>query len=407
MISFRSQHSAYFNISSKDIKSLDKAIKGTNINERVTSLSITEERGKMITGSITFEDNIPVLFDVLKRGAIVNIEWGYKDPQQAAQQVISKKQNSTEIVGPIFRQGLKCVLTSPKTQAKPNGDITTTMMFRSGFSLIANRKIKTYKGTKGTVVTQAIAQTGAIPQVNFKSQAEPVGRKGIKQDRETDFQFLRRLANSWGAFLRMGHTPAGQDIVIFADDTLASALPFSKIMTGGIGNDHLFDYRDGQANVLEYSVEYVFTQDGGGDNVQISIIDTSVVERRSTAKTEKVVGYRFLPKKMEAAIRKTKTPEEATKLRKDVLNSADFQAEGIQQFWKPFDYSTAIQTGGFKIGLKVFGNPLFTPPHDVKFGLGFPEDIRKIKNMKIRKATHTINRQGYYTGLEIRNFYKQ
>lgn len=414
MIEFLNQDSSYFIIR-------PSGFEGPRIRKMmgdVKSLSITEEEYKLVTGSVTMHDPDNVWADVIKPGfdarrSLIEIEWGYKDPKRAAAALIPKVRNPTEIVGPIFRTGVKAIIMGTSGSQPETGDSDFTFTFQAGYKLMRSRRNQVYsQGTRGTVISQVFLQSGIVtPFVLFEGMETPVTPKApLRQTKETDFAFLQRLAKRWGKFFRVGTSPTGQDIGAFVDFNRAPDLGFDSSQTLGLGRSFLFEYRGGARNVISGDWENDLAGSGLGDNVQIRIINGEPIAQRTTARTETIQAFEFDREKMKTAFERIKSKngiEAARDFMQEILAAKDFFDPQIQKFWRPVEYKTAPNSAGHTVNVRAFGNPLYTTPSRAKLGVGYPQKMQERKNWRIASVTHTIDTGGYFCDLEIKDFYGQ
>ena len=132
------QDTSYFSIDSPDLIGLianitdpikkKKAQKVTKlIEDDVLSLSITEELGKITSGSLTVRDNDQIYSKILRNGVRFNLEWGYK--KWFKNLVKLKANNKNELVGNGNRKGLQCIIQKPGGGGDNQGQTTYTMTF--------------------------------------------------------------------------------------------------------------------------------------------------------------------------------------------------------------------------------------------------------------------------------------
>jgi phage protein D len=380
------QDGIYFKITSPNLK--------TEINEKdFLSLSITEEQGKLTIGSIVLLDD-GAYYSAIKRGAILSMEWGYS--------FVSGISN-------MFRKGLDVMVISPSCNLAEK--TTTTINFRSGFSMITNRKSQNYNDTKLNVVTLVMASAGIkAPLIDFSNSNE----KGMfRQDSETDFQFLRRLAIEWKKQFILGYDPKGQPTAIFSDYNSTKAEQYLQLITGQLQTSNLFEYNSGIRNVIKADIEENFSESGAGEQIQFVLIDGQAVKQSVQAEQKTVQYLKFDSDKMRLEadqIAKRQGRQATLNFLSDIMSATDFQADNVKRFWTPVDYKTAMPHSGTKINITAFGNPLITVPSPVVLGAGFPSAVANAKGpgldngYKIRKVTHTINSSGYFNEIEVRNY---
>ena len=381
------QDGVYFKITSNDIR--------TEVDEKaVISLAITEEREKLTTGSLVLQDETGAYYSSIKRGAILSIEWGYAR--------IGIKQAQ-------FRKGIAAMVVSP-AHNMDGAEPTTTINFRSGFSLIKDRKVQVFKDTKKNMISLVMQSAGVVNKIIDFSGNNESGQ--WRQDSETDFQFLARLARIWKKQFIAGYDLRGNPTAAFTDFKSNQNNNILKTITGQIPTEAIFEYRAGRRNVISASIEENFSENGSGEQIRFELIDGRAVKQVSQASTEVVRTLRLdseaLLREQKEVARKQGTSS-AAKWTQDILEAKTFEDKNIKRFWKPIDYKTAQPHSGTKIDIVTFGSPFYTVPSKVRLGAGFPSSVADAvgpagRGYEIAKCTHTIGGDGYKCSLEIRNY---
>lgn len=410
MIKLFNQDSSFFEVTSPD-SNIDVAEKD------IKSLTIIEEAYKLTTGTIILRDDSQIYSNLFKIGSRISATWGFKDPLKAIQNVITDINNPLEIKGPIFRSNLTAILLTPSGTMNNDGSAEFIINFRSGQLFINERKTRNIPiiGTpmnKGLAITQVLVESGVpAPFVLFTNgphrMTDDITKTPLKQSNETNFQFLRRKADEWNVFFRVGTDPAGISQAVFADNDKVQTSPFGALTTGGAGIDNLFDWRGGVKNVLNASWENNFVQDGTGDHVQLQIVGPGfVLENKQVVETETVVAFRLDMARLKAEMRSAERKKRGSSalLYQSIIDATDFQSDIIRRFWTATEFKTAPQGGGNKVIIETFGNPLYTPPNKVKLGLGFPERLTaNAPNLKMRRVEHRLSIEGYKCKIDVRD----
>lgn len=413
MIKLFNQDSSYFEVTSSDVNI-------EAVTRDVKSLTIVEEQMNMTTGSIVLRDDNQSYSKIFKPGATLTIGWGFKDPFKAIQNLITDINNPLEFKGPVFRKNLKAYLLSPQGSLNNNGTGGFIINFRSGLNSVNKRITRSLPivgtpSTKGLVILQVLAESGYLaPFVLFVAgphrMTDIITKAPLRQENETNFQFLRRKADEWNLTFQTGVDMAGIPQAIFCDHDKSQLSPFTTLTTGGIGLNNLFNYKGGVRNVLSATWENNFIQDGTGDHVQFALVEGIPVQQKSTAKTEKVLAYKLDMKKLTTemnAIKKKSGIPAAQKFYQGIIDATDFQDKNIKKFWTSTEFKTAPQGGGIKVTIDCFGNPLYTPPNNVILGYGWPEQVTEVARLKMRKVTHTLDKGGYKCKIEVTDLFRK
>jgi len=381
MIDFR-HDDIYFKVTSNQIK--------TKIDSRsVKSFTVTEEQGKLTTGSLVLDDPACLYYDIINRGTFFDIEWG---------------RNYSERGGSLFRKGLTVMITSPSIKLDKTG--TTTIQFKSGFSAIKDKIRKTHSGALSKVIASVMTNAGVTNQMIDFVGMDKSG--DVRQDNETDFNFLTRKATEYKVFFRIGQDLGGNFVGVFADYKSPMVKNFSKQVSGTIDEIFQLDYKTGNFNVIEAGVDYQYSDKGGGRNISFVIIDGNPVKNETEKVPQKIQAMQLDEKKLFAYQKKLQDEQgfdASTKFLADVYAAKDFEDDLIKQFWTPVDYKTATPHTGLKVTAKILGVPNLTPPQKLKFNGNWPRLVTGANNIMLRSVTHNISRSGYYCDLECRDYF--
>jgi hypothetical protein len=402
------QDKSFYQIDSSDV----------NVNavtKDVKSITINEEQMKLTTGTIVLRDDNQSYSKIFKPGAIVNIGWGFKDPLKSALALLPNPNNPGEYKGPIFRQGFKAFILTPGGSGNNDGTGDFTINFRSGILSTNKRKTRSVPiygtpMTKGLAILQVLSESGYLaPFVLFTKgphrMTDDISKEPLRQENETNFQFLRRMADEWNITFQTGSTFAGIEQAIFCDPEFVETSPFNLLQTGGVGLSNLFEYKGGIRNVLSYTWENNFIQDGQGDHVQFALVGPGfVVQNKQTVKTETVLAFTLNMKKLTEefkSLKKKKGIAAANEFYQEMISATNFRDENIIKFWTPSEFKTAPQGGGIKVNIESFGSTLYSPGNRATLGQGFPEFLTEVAHLKIRKLTHQLDTNGYRCKIEI------
>ncbi len=97
--------SSFFNISVGGNK---------NITTDVLELSIVEEVGQLLNGTLMLNDPAWYYASLLRAGTTFNLSWGYKNRNQTMNEILIKIKNPDEVAGIGIRSGIKAIVTLPK-----------------------------------------------------------------------------------------------------------------------------------------------------------------------------------------------------------------------------------------------------------------------------------------------------
>lgn len=399
MIGVTNNDSSFFDISSSDV-TLDSA----TMNKSLIDISITEQRGAMTQGSLTFYDPNDIFSRILTTGVNIDISWGYRN-NLIKQDIVNNKFNADEINGSLIRRGLKGFVSSPSGSGDNKGEIKYSCNFTAyKFRGLDNSKVYS-TGTKHNVINEVFNRLGVSATkrfIRFKVSSDRLdSERSVRQD-ETDFQFLTRLAREWSALFAIGFSPSNEVVAIFMDvDQIGNNL-MPTWMSDATGSTHAIGYKGEINNVISYKWKSNESESGVGSNVRLDFVDGRTVLRRFVAEQERIVSYRIKPERIREAIKNVEGDGivAQTRLVKDLLSVNDF--DQIEHFFEPYESTTAPQGFGYRINALMLGNPLFMPPNQIIINNGFPDRLgSKQAKYYLDKVTHNISRSGYKMSIEI------
>jgi len=376
-------------------------------NEDVMSLEITEEMGKMTTGSLVLNDPYHKYSRILRDYTKLQITWGYYVPDLSPFSVLQLSKNPTEFSNIAAKRTILARVLSPSGGGSSNGQVTYNCQFQSHVELGQNAQTRLwFAGTKETLVREVALAMMKIPLmfVDFKRGNEVVTPDtSVRMDNESPFRFLLRKAKEWGASFSIGYTPAGLPALMFVDPSKVQTCGFLNVVLGAAGNSNLFEYMGGIRNVIDYTWKKT---NSGGDSVSINYVNGKPEYIYTRANDEKVTYWKldFDAIKRYYRDRKQNVKDLAAFTTK-MLETDDFDEFVKRKFFKPAVSTTAPQGSGYEASINCLGNPLFTAGNKATFGEGFPSRMRQTAASPIkfymRKVSHSINRESYKNSIDI------
>jgi hypothetical protein len=388
--------SSFFEIVDSDITVPEK-----DFSDNVLSLTLTEEMGKMNSGSMRIYDPEHFYSKILRMGVKLTLSWGYKRFDSALESVFSLISPS-EVTGPINRGKLNAVVMSPSGSLGQDGTVIYNCNFYAREFLLGGTKNVYSTGTKKTVVETVFLRMGfTVSFVKFDRMTEVITPDTQVIQYENDYKFVLRLAQEWQCIFRTGNDVLGNFIALFINPKYVDDTLFLNLVTGAFkGGSINLDYKDGARNVIEASWKNHAGESGSGDSVQLTYMNGKPTFIRYIAQSETVKAWRFVPERVEKKLRGAPDFKSRALLVKEYLNASDF--EQVKWAFEPIESSTAPQGLGYSVNAKVLGNPLITAPMSVTFGKGFPDFLsHRLLNYYLRKVEHTIDRSGYFCNLDI------
>ena len=350
------------------------------------SITIKEDAGKMITGSIELLDRYNTYINMFSYNAEIDIAFGYKGG-------ISLSNVFNNISALSLRTGLRALLMNPEHEMKDNGEKITKFNFRSGYGMTADRNSYNYEGKTRFETIKEVFERNAISDVfiKFPSMSE---KAMIRQTNESDFSFLRNLSKKLRTRFQVYSNSSGGYFAIFCDE---ASLDEARIKNKSFNiqessADYLFEWGGGLSNVYSAKCVQNVGENGTGDMVRIVMIDGDVVTQRSSASVK-----RFQTVKLNTALLKEDMKRvqnkygyaAAAKFYSAIISAEKISDPKIARYWTPVEQSTAPDTAGIEVTIRARGNPLYIPSGQSILGFGFPDFYRSIYYY-IRTINHTI-----------------
>ena len=398
MIGISNHDASFFELSSPDV-SVDSFR-----DDRIISISITEQRDAMPQGSITFYDPDNIASRILRTGVNIFITWGYRQALLETD-IVSNRFNSDEISGSLVRRGMRGFVSSPSGGGGEGGDITYNCKF-TGYNFRGLDETRRYiSGTKGEVISSVFDRLGVSSirrAIDFRTAGDVLSEERYVRQDETDFAFLSRLAREYRALFSVGFAPNGELVAVFIDTDRIGDNSLPRWISDATGANHIIGYRSEINNVISYKWISNESESGVGANAQIEFVNGEVVVRRFVAEQQSIISYRLRPEEIERVLSEAQNSGNLNLINvtRDLLSANDF--EQIEHFFEPYESTTAPQGFGYRITAEMVGNPLFIPPNQVIIGGGFPDRLggRQTKHF-IDKVTHKLDRSGYKMTTEI------
>lgn len=407
MIGITNRDSSFFTIRTKprQPEGVGKSELMKDLADRVVSLEITEEWGKMINGSITFEDdnnwNIAYL---LKFGTPILLQWGYKAWSTSLGSIKSDPRVISISGAP--KRAAQAIVTNPSGSGSTSGEIRYNCSFVQNFTPPLTARFKKYppRITKGALVAMVLTGMGIPSPMQFvafsrMNESYDTGYQ-VVQDYETDYKFLVRLSMEWRCVFRIAYTPKGDIVALFASPDMVNLFPTA--ITGGIGLFNELRYKTAQfPNVKNYSWNHNVGDSGSGDSVRIVYVNGQPQYWRMKAKTDTVVFYKLNTEKMKTEMAKLNHAGKVA-LYKEWMSKENMDELIRDKYYIPVEEKTAPQGIGLSLSAEMIGDPLWTAPNRAKFSGAFPDYFLMDKlHFFVRRVTHKIDRSGYNMSVEV------
>jgi hypothetical protein len=397
MIGLFNKDSSYFTV-----KGISEAIQQQDFARDVQSLSIVEEMYKTTTGSLTLLDPNDLYAHLLRVGLRIEVAWGYKkmgvDPRSFLNDTFTKE---------IDRRGMQAVIQNPSGGGSQAGLKTYSANFIC-LDWVGNYANAQYGGmTRAAMVTTVLQKLGVqVMDVRFGGDATAIERGVPELQYETDFRFLVRKAMEWQALFRIGYDSGGVPCALFIDQTLLGSSAVAKRMIGGSGLLELNYMLGDNPNVLDFTWQNAEGENGAGDSVIPEFENGQIVFRRYTVENERVVTWQLDPSKVKAAMDGEPTFADQARLTGEIVAMKQLDQRTLEKYFTRSETSTAPNGLGYSINAKIIGNPIATPPTLINLNRGFPSLLRvgtgeADKRFYLKKANHTVSKDGYFTDLEI------
>jgi hypothetical protein len=386
---------SFFSVESDDID-LEKQV----MSQDIQNLTITEELGKMDTGSITFNDPNHFYSRVLRTGVTLRIAWGYA-MFGSDLSIPENLFNADEFSQNLERRGLRVLVVGPQGRADEQGRVTYNCNFQALDMRGSNNFVRYTSGNKGDVIGQIMDRLGIDPahrDINFQRMQEKITPSTEVMQWESDFKTLARLSIEWRTVFRMGYAQDGAPVGIFVDPWAIGDSPATATLSGAATSVY-YDYRGGYinqpgaaaiANVQSYSWKDQSGESGVGDNIQMRWVGGKPVFYHYVAETQSVTVWELNEGAMQAELDRHENFLDKAAVIKEWVGARTF--EQIKDYFTPIKQETAPQGSGIITNIVTIGNPMFTAGLRAELGPGFPERVRqKGVAVYIRKVAHKID----------------
>jgi phage protein D len=408
MMGFFNQQSAFFEVKAK---SLPASSVMNALQDRIISLSVTEERKKIFTGSIRMYDPFNTVLDMMLRPGIeIELSWGYKFPDSSLIAKFAQMKNPKEIIGAPFRGGVKARIIGPSGGGDQNGVVTYNANFM-GNAFFAGKRSRVWTSTtKSQIVHDVLTDLDISPAnrlVSFQNGNDKIGMDGQVVQIESHFRFLKRFAQENDCEFSIGHGKMGS-VALFSELSSQDAKRFASMVGGSVGDSITLNYKHGTANVESYTFEHNAGNEQG-DNVQISFVNKEPQFKRYRAEEQTITDYRINMPKIRAEIesKAARSAGSAVAHAMSLLQENSFDALVEKGYFIAAQQSVAPQGYGWSLKVRMLGNPMMTAPTKVILGEGFPNIFRPQtgvmpkQEMWVRSVTHVIDEHGYHMDLDI------
>lgn len=416
-IGFLNYDSSFFQI---QVEGIEKTELKKDISDKIISLEVIEEMGKVTSGNIQMLDDDDLKYTNVLKGKRLNIKWGYTNLDISGQQAFRKQNNPKELFSTtLVNRYTSGKIMNPSGGGDENGVLTYNCSFLGSeyydrTTAKMNRKIFN-TGTKTELVHSVFEEMGIKKRyVNFRRGNEKLTKDTAVTKGESNFRFLSRYSKEWRALFKIATTnkianptadpPEYEMVGIFCDyDDDVSRKSFLEQTLGASGDSLTFDYKKTSSpNVKSYTWQFHQGESGAGDNVRIGPNGEFYYMK---ADTKKVQYYKLDAKKMQSEISKQGDIQKQTAWIQEKFKQAEGGMENLVKlgYFVPCNESTAPQGIGLSASLEVVGNPLLTVPARAVFGAGFPDVFNISKGLIFYqvRVSHKINRSGYTCSVQI------
>ena len=394
---------SFFTVESEDLE-----LSSQTMQDNIMSLSVTEEMGKIDSGSFVLNDPNNIYSRILRPGVSLNLTWGYRTWDASLGGGFQDIVSADVLNQNLERRGLKVFITSPSWSAGQDGVLNYSASFLAR-DMRGEQSIRVYRtGTKADIVAQVMQRLGVTRfDIRFERGVEVTTSDTAVRQWESDFRFLVRYSIEWRSIFKIGYDQEGLLVGMFVDPDKLSSSPFTSWVVGAQRQNQFFEYKQGQGNVLSYDGRDKSGESGQGANVQIRIVDGQPVFYRYVTEDQTVTAYRLVPERIEQALEDQGLEggvSAQTELLSNWLSVRDF--EEIRRFFEPVESQTAPQGIGYELDLKTLGNVAYATGAIAEFGQGFPDAIGNSQSLfYLFAVTHTINNQGYNCDCKIVDSY--
>lgn len=371
----------------------------------VIGLHVTEEINQITSGSIRLRDNNNMYSRILRRGAKINISWGYKSVQHSLESGLDLAERG------ILRRGMQATVQGPSGGGGEDGTVT----YNVGFLCTGMRGEKKHQvwesGTKFQCVQQVLASIGITTvEINFERMNEVYSSQSVERQFETDFQTLARWSREWRVIFRVGYLPNGSLAAVFIDPYRMGSSPTLKLMSGALVQSADLWYRAGKyPNVQSYSWQHQDGLNGSGDGVNVQVINGQTQFIRYHVQDETVTAWRLNTDRIQKELNK-RDPGQQAQLTQEILQAKTF--DEVKRFFDPIESKTAPNGIGYSCTGRMLGTPFLIPGLVARFYGAFPDfltqpDSGNTIRFYFRKVEHDLSPSGYFTDWEVNDVFAQ
>jgi len=394
-----------------------------DISDRILSVEITEEMGKIITGNIQLLDYDDMRLTNSLKGKRINLKWGYANIDSSGQLEYRKQQNPQELYSPdLVTRVVSGRIKNPSGGGDENGTFTFNCSFMGNEFLDKDERKKRKpftSGTKKDVIIKIFEYMGIDKYyIDFRRQNEKVTRNTAIRQNVNNFKFLSNKSSEWRAMFRIATSKNPIDptadppeygmVGLFCDyDKDVVIKSFLEDTLGASGDSCFFEYKlSGSPNVKSYTWQQHQGASGAGDNVQVQVVNGKTEFYYTQAKSETVKYYKLNTAKMQKELSKQGSIASQSQWLEKMFAEANQGMDNLVQkkYFIPVNETTAPQGIGLSMTLETIGNPLYTCPARAKFGKGFPDfflsNKKRLTFYQVR-VTHKISRAGYNCTIQI------
>jgi len=382
---------------------------GALITKNFISLTIVEEAGKMLTGSLVLKDQDGVYSKIFRMGVQLDLSWGYQNFDRGFRSAFNLRNDFDELTGATERRGVKVICQNISGGGGQDGQVTLNANFLGQESIQPTVKAVYESGTREKVVRDVFTRMGITTTViDFETSSEKVTDSvPVVQDAK-DYKFLNDLADEWQAEMGIVVGEKGPSGYFVSSDKLDSMQmdAIKQNASGASGRQRTLYYNSGDlSNVKSYRWQNHAGDSGQGDGGSFVIIDGKPVYQRFVIENEKAIAYRLNNERIKEALKKQEGFSSKADLTKEIINSTDF--DQVKRFFDPVEVSTAPQGLGYTIDVEMIGDPMLTIPLTAVFSKGFPVFLSQAGSpsatisFHFKKITHKISRSGYDCSCQI------
>ena len=394
------------------------------VPKHLIDLSITEEMGKMDSGSLTLLDNEGTYSRILRNYVHLSLIWGYSSKNMLD---VALAGSGDYFSKQLQRRSVKMSVVSPGGGGSENG-VTTYRCNLQALDYRGESKNKVWcSGNKGEIIRETLVSMGISDvEVFFTGMDKAYDANYVEAQAESDFQFLSRLSYEWGCVFRIGVDQKGNTIAMFVSPNHLNGSNMAARLASSDTGYTLFEYGPTAMlpNVTNYDWQNQEGENGAGDNINIVWVNGQAVFQRFTVENDHVITWQLDLDKVDSAHKKALAEGGFvgdTQYTAAIAVITDFRNPNIQALWKQVDQVTAPNGLGYTVTPNVLGDPTIGPGLMARFGNGFPDCIRNNITIKaghggtlfqtkrpidffIKKVTHTLSAAGYRSAVEAVDF---